>query len=241
MSLTIEETISQSKLLINFDPFIEIAIQLQKLPLLHQVTFFASCCERLLPIYILVSEEPGWGNISILTSIKNEIWKFTFDKIFYEEEINNLISRLGNVVIGGDNDDESYTLCDESALTEEAREIVRYFYFILKYILNSELKIFIDIFVIPIYIIYGRIDRFMDGDLQVDSPSQKIAKHRKCALEHQLIQTELQKQSFDLELLKLTSEPSNDFLSDFRDNACNNERSILGTLEEIRAMCKEEL
>jgi hypothetical protein len=63
VNLIREQDITKEKLLFGFEPFVKVGIEVSQLPLEHQIAFFASCCDRLLPIYSLASNQPGWGDI----------------------------------------------------------------------------------------------------------------------------------------------------------------------------------
>jgi uncharacterized protein len=228
-----EQEIRKEKLLFGFEPFVKVAIEVSQLPLERQIAFFASCCERLLPIYSLASGQPGWGDISILRAVVNKVWKMAEGVSFSTEEINNLYNEVDSIYIEHEDDEEGmYTVRDDSLYTREAHGIARFVYLILEYVNHLKSRTFTNLFVTLIDILYDYVDCYIDGELPHERSTEK---HRQLALEHQLTQLELQKELTDLDFLNSTSELTPNLLSTFRNNACPHGITILGSLEDIQA------
>lgn len=239
MTPTIEEKIRQAKSPIVSEEFIEIAIRLHKLSLNHQIAFFAACGERLYPIYSLIGGQPGWRDISILRWILDEVWEISANIEVSTAKIDNSC-RKSDLIIDEDDDEEGlYAVCDDSPLAEEGHDINRYTAWVLMYANNPSIELFLKIFTIPIYLLYNRIGGFiMEGNFQAVTIADAIAWDEPHFLVHKLTRLEIMKQLADLEFLAATSEITMSILLDFRANACNDRVSILGTLEEIQAMCE---
>lgn len=187
----------------------------------------------MLPIYSLASGQPGWGDISILRAVVNNIWKRVEGIRFSNEELNDLYYEIDRVFIDHEDDEEgTYTVRDDSPYTQEARDTTRFFNLIWKYIECLETKTFIALFVVILYILYNYVDCYIDGELPHKRSTEK---HDRQVLEHQLTQLELKKELADLDFLKSTSELTANLLCTFRSNACPDGITILGSLNDIRA------
>jgi hypothetical protein len=152
---------------------------------------------------------------------------------FSTPEIHHLYNEIDRVFIDHEDDEEGmYTVRDDSPYTREAHEIARFIYLVLKYVNHPESKAFTDIFVRIVYIVYTYVNHYIDED---DLMNPTTEKHDRLVLEHQLTQLELQKELTDLDFLKSTSELTPNLLSTFRSNACPQEITILGSLEDIQA------
>jgi hypothetical protein len=222
-----------------YKPFFQMALEVCQLPLEHQVAFFGSCCERLLPIYSLVSDQPGWGNISILNDFVNCIWKLantpnlSFQK---NEEIMSELNtiNLENIFVNHPDDEEMYVVRDLCEHANEVHIIIRLLYKSRAYINNTTTDLFLNIFKEISSVISVWVERFFTDLLTAHNQSERSMRY----VAHQLTQAELEKELSDIFLLKEhLSTISDDFLITFRNQACLDGQSMLGSMPEVRAAC----
>ncbi|MBW4618755.1 MAG: YjaG family protein [Cyanosarcina radialis HA8281-LM2] len=234
MALTIEEVIKKEKALSGFIPFVEIAIALEQLSFNHQIAFFCSCGERILPTYMLLDGDDRWGDISILRSVLDELWQIAGGMLLSEDEIEALNHRVYEVFIEDEEEGES-DHCIRGSLYDYWGEIVpQYMSLVLNYIGSHQVEVYCSIFTKIVYIVYEYYDMYLP-DIDPEWEFKRYAEQASIVMNTILLQTELSKELADLQFLKNTPELSREILSTFRANACPNGVGILGSLDEIRA------
>jgi hypothetical protein len=102
--LTIEDVIKQEPSLDGFVPFVELAIEVRELPFDRQIAFFCSYYERIIPTYMLVNGDDGWGDISILYSMRDDLWALANGSDVNQEIITFLIDKVNKILVE-DNDE----------------------------------------------------------------------------------------------------------------------------------------
>lgn len=236
MQIKLEEYIKSGKHLTGFIPFARIAKELIQLPFLHQLAFFCSCCDRILPTYMLVNGEEGWGDISILESVSNELWKIAGGKIVSEDEIAALNNKVNEIFIEDEewnkNNPHDYIrdcLCDYWGEVPP-----RYIKLILDYIVTHKIETYLKIFSDTIYSMYEYYGMHLPN-VDADWEKRSREEQKSIILKSALLQREISKELADLEFLKNTPHLTSEILSTFRDNARPDGLSILGSLEHIRS------
>lgn len=234
--LTTEDVIGQEKLLAGFVPFVEIAIEVKQLPFYHQIAFFCSCYERILPIYMLVDGNDGWCDISILRSVGDNLWGITGGIDIQEKTIVNLINKANEIFI----EDNDKSISDDGEIRQGlyvdlGEEVSRFAKLLLKYIDTKLVSDYFEIFVRITFLIYEYLDMYF-ANIDPDWEFKKTMYDKKdIAINNLLMQSELNKELADLEILKHTSDLTPEILSIFRANACPNGVGILGSLDKVRA------
>jgi hypothetical protein len=234
MTLTTEEVIQKEKLLSGFIPFVQIAIELEQLPLDRQIAFFCSCAERILPTYMLVNGQDGWGDISILRSVTDDLWQIAGGTLSPENEIEALSNKVDEIFIE-DEEDEGDGYIRDCFYYYWGERVPKYMKLLLNYIVSHEIDVYYSIFKEIIYLIYEYYDmHFYNTDPEWEFHRTNAEKDL-IVVRTILLQTEIAKELADLELLKNTPELTAEILSTFRANACPNGVGILGSIDEVRA------
>ncbi|PSB55409.1 DUF416 family protein [Chamaesiphon polymorphus] len=244
MNLTAQQIIDQEGHLKGFFPFVEIAIDLKQLPFDFQIAFFASCYERALPIYMLVNGRVGWGDISILRSVGDDLWKIAGGMQIQEETIKNIICKVAEIFIEDDEsdneDDESDNYYAESRdgviyvliIEEFSRFIIQ----ILNYIERDTPENYLQIFINLLYIMREYFSTHfpnIDPEWEFKKSGRK---QRMIELNTAEMQAEICKELEDLDFLEKTPKLTPEILATFRANAaCAPGMSILGSLDEVRS------
>jgi hypothetical protein len=234
MTLTTEEVIQKEKLLSGFIPFVQIAIELEQLPWDSQIAFFCSCAERILPTYMLVNGQDGWGDISILRSVTDDLWQIVGKTLSSENEIEALSNKVDQIFIE-DEEDEGDGYIRDCFYYAWGEDVPEYLKLVLNYIASHDIDVYCSIFTHIVYIVheyYGMYFPNIDSEWELKKNKEE---RNQIILNSQLLQTEIAKELADLELLKNTPELTAKILSTFRANACPNSVSILGSLDEVRA------
>jgi uncharacterized protein YjaG (DUF416 family) len=236
MMLTVEEIIKQNKLFYGFTPFVEVTIKVKQLPLYHQIAFFCSCYERILPIYMLVDGTDGWGNVSILRSVGNDLWEIAGGGDVQEGTIAHLINKANEIFIE-DNDENTNDDWEsrQGLYVYFGEEVSRIARLVLEYIDTSSLNSYLEIFTTIIFVVCEYLDMYFAN--VVPNWGHKIPKDEAKAMlmNNSLMQDELHKELADLEFLRNTSELTPEILSVFRKNSCPKGLGILGSLDTVRA------
>lgn len=242
MVLTTEDVIKQEPLFDGFVPFVEIAIQVKQLPFDQQIAFFCSCYERIIPIYMLVNGNDGWGDISILYSVRDDLWKIAGGRDVNQGMIANLINRANEIFVeyNDDNRDDEWEIRQGLYVFfgEEAFEISK---LILKYIDLNALDVYLKIFIKIIFVMHEYASMYFDN-ISSDPNWLSITKLNQLGftvMNNSLMQAELHKELADLEFLKNTPKLTPEILSIFRANTCPNGVGILGSLDKVRANLEE--
>jgi hypothetical protein len=236
--ISIEQIIKQDTLLSKFPPFVEIAIGVRQLPLDRQITFFCSCGERMLPIYMLVNGRSGWRDISNLRSVLDELWHISNGNYPQEVELEHSIEKAKTIFLEDyyDEDmDDYWDMHEPTIYLDIATYVSDFLKLALEYIKNTDIDIYVNIFIKIIYTIYEYLDlHFSNVDplWELKRPRQE---KKLIVINSMLMQAELKKQRADLDLLSSISELTPETISAFRVNSCVNGLSILGSLDEVRA------
>ncbi len=231
--ISAEQILAKNKLFEGLQPFIDILIEVEQLPLKHKIVFFSSCCERILPIYQLVSGEPGWGDISILRSAVDEIWSISAGQNFSNETIFNLIQKIDNIFLDCEHDDEYDLVRDNCKYAEMANEVHSFIFWILKLIDCDNSDMVIKLHIDLIYILHQYLhDSCLVEELSKGTTS--MAAKNEIFLKNELTKLELEKELLDLKYIKNVSEFTSQTLSNFRANASFNNMSILGSIDDVR-------
>ncbi|PSB53860.1 DUF416 family protein [Chamaesiphon polymorphus] len=236
MVLTVEKVLEREKSLSGFTPFVEIAVELKKMPFIHQIAFFCSCYERILPTYSLVDGHYGWEELSVFQSVLNDLWQLLCELEINEETISALIDRSIEISIEDEDEIEDYWESRNGNLYGNIAEtILSFIDVLLKYIQIKDIDSYLNIFVKIIFVIYEYLGMYLENT----DPEQFLEKTRYeidlIILNHVLIQKELQKELADLEFLKSVTEINPIIISTFRASSCTDSVGILGSLEEVRA------
>jgi uncharacterized protein YjaG (DUF416 family) len=236
MTLTVEESIEKETALADSIPFVDIAVHVNRLPFKLQLAFLCSCYERILPTYMLVDGVDGWGDISILQFILDDLWKCIKKVDIQSEVIADLINKLAEIFIeDDDNEDYGCNLRDGTPYLFIAEGVVKFVECLLKYLQSRNIDDYLEIFVELIYIFREYFSTYMpniDSKWELEKP---FIEKNAFIMNSVLVQNELQKQILDLEILKNINELTPDTILTFRNNACPSEIGILGSLEEVRA------
>jgi hypothetical protein len=236
MALTVEEALNREELLSGFTPFVEVAVELKKMSLIHQITFFCSCYERILPAYSLVDGQYGWEDLSIFQSILNDLWQLLSELEINEDKIAILIDRAKEVSIEEDDESEDYWESRNANLYGDIAEtILSFIVFLLEYIQSKDVDIYLKIFVNVVFVMYEYLGMYfsnIDPEWFLKKPGNE---RDLIMINHMLIQKELQKELADLEFLKSISQIDPLIISTFRASSCPDSVGILGSLEEVRA------
>lgn len=236
MMLTTEDVIKQETLLNGFVPFVELAIEVKQLPFARQIAFFCSYYERIIPIYMLVNGNDGWGNISILYSVRDDLWKIAGGSNTNKEMIACVISKVNGIFVEYDDDnrDDEWEI-RQGLYVYFGEEIVEFIKLILEYIEFNISSVYFKIFTNIIFIMYEYLGMyFANTDSNWELKTQPDEQDS-IGMNSSLMQAELEKELADLELLKSIPELTPDILSAFRANACPDGLGILGSLDKVRA------
>jgi hypothetical protein len=184
---------------------------------------------------MLVNGNDGWGNVSILRSVGNDLWEIAGGGDVQEGTISHLINKANEIFIEDNdkntNDDWESRQGLYVYFGEEVSRIAR---LVLEYIDTSSLNNYLEIFTTIIFIVCEYLDMYFAN--VVPNWGHKIPKDEAKAMlmNNSLMQDELHKELADLEFLKNTPELTPEILSIFRKNSCPNGMGILGSLDTVR-------
>lgn len=235
MILTVEAAIEKNTGLADSIPFADVAVYVNRLSFKQQLAFLCSCYERILPTYMLVDGVNGWGDISILQFILNDLWKCVEKVDIQPELIADLLNKLAGIFIEDDeNEDYGCNLRDGTPYLFIAEGVVKFVERVLKYIQSRNIDDYLEIFFELVYVVREYFATYMPN---IDSEWEKkpFVEENAFIMNSVLVQNELQKQMLDLEILKNINELTPDTILTFRNNACLSGIGILGSLEEVRA------
>ncbi|WP_310417756.1 DUF416 family protein [Chamaesiphon sp. OTE_8_metabat_110] len=245
MVLTVKDAIEQEKNLSEFIPFVEIAIQVKQLPFHHQVAFFCSCCERMLPIWTLIDGCDDSLDMSNLRATMDELWQIAGGMDIQELEIESLTEKIATSIedyeYNYSNDDDCEEIHKQAIslathVSDMLNQVVGYVVITLSDPLSdNKINLFLKIFVTLIFTIYEYLDIHF---YSLDS-LWELKKSRKdqdvLFLNHLLTQSELKKEQSDLNFLTRTLDLTPELLSEFRAKSCPNGVSVLGSIDKVRA------
>jgi uncharacterized protein YjaG (DUF416 family) len=238
---SIEDRIKQDKLLSGFPPFVEIAIEIKQLPLDRQIIFFCACGERMLPVYMLVNGRSGWRDISNLRSVLDDLWRIAGGLDLQEIELELLEGKAGTIFLESyyeddpDDYDGYWGVHEPTIYLDIAIGISDFLKLVLQYIKDRNVDTYKKIFTKIIYTIYEYLDLHLGNIDSLWDLQRSREEQDSIAMNSILMQTELQKQRADVELLRSLPELTPETISAFRANSCVNGLSILGSLDEVRA------
>lgn len=184
-------------------------IPLEKLTQAEQrIAFMASCCERLMPIYLAFSLTERWGDYRSLEEAIEVIWKCAC-----KQPPEGTLSFLLERCIAQAPDTEKF----ESVFASGALDTISVIVETLRFIEENKNRRVSEVSELTFHAIndfVNKLNDFSPGDVHIEDPAgylreetdhsiQKLLKeqdHRSCE-EHKLILREIQKQNDDIECL----------------------------------------
>lgn len=235
MALTVEEALDREELLSGFTPFVEVAVELKKMPFIHQIAFFCSCYERILPTYILVDNLYGWEDLSVFQSVLNDLWQLLFEMQIREDTIIPLIVRTREISVDDDDEIENYWESRDGTFYENIiTTVLSFIDTLLEYAINKDINSYLKTFANIVFVICEYLEMYF-SEIDPEWFLKKQGYQDSIIINHILMQKELQKELADLEFLKCFSEIDTVMISTFRANSCPDGVGILGSLEDVRA------
>ncbi|MEM7557259.1 MAG: DUF416 family protein [Cyanobacteria bacterium P01_A01_bin.84] len=192
--------------------------EVKKNPLLHQIAFAASICERLLPNYLIFAKEMNWETYPILRKALDEVWMILKGDSIDSIRLNQLLNDCKKVIPHGHDNDSGYVV--------EAQYTASSIYHLIDMCLQQEpaaLKMLVNV-------TYNTLYQYLDWQMEAaedmaeeetnDDWSKKTLKEQaQIIASHPFVAREMKKENEDLQLLKETPNLTPEFVRQFCNSA----------------------
>jgi uncharacterized protein YjaG (DUF416 family) len=174
--------------------------KIDPLSLNHRILFALSCCERLLPNYLIFYKHHSWGEPKVLRYALDRVWSvLNGDEIV--EEIENLIQKCDEVTP----DTEDFDSIFVSPALDAASSVM----LILEFVKNHSVEKVLEIASLS----RDTVDMYIQELENMDSNDPNLEEK---ILGHHFMQRELVRQREDLELLRKAEVINEDVIIDLK-------------------------
>jgi uncharacterized protein YjaG (DUF416 family) len=218
-----------------FSPFIEIAVQIDRLPYERRMIFLYSCAERIIPIYSLVNGEPGWGEISILRTVLQYLWEYVRDPQKNLALISKAKVKYKEMFFDHPEDEEDFAIKDCAIYGDYANYALDFTIWLIQLTVSYDVKVMVELYDQLIYTLYGYLADLYWDDLDDFNQKLTIYQRQKRMFDYEIVNKEIEKQHADLKFLQSMEELTDAAISRFKSEACELDMSILGYLPDVKA------